>query len=291
MLIRPETPADYSAIADIHIQAFQQSYVAAIVALLRQRPSFRADFSLLAEIDGKPVGHIVFTPDPIVYLGKIQPAVTLSPLGVLPEYQKQGIGAALVREGHRLVQEQGFELALVLGHPTYYPHFGYETHAFGASSVTLKREDLPESHLESREAVASDIPALMALWQAEEGQVEFAMRPNAHLADWLSPHPAMQSLVYLKDGELLGYSRGKAGDIRAFYAKSHEAARMMARHLAGENPEIVLPLHPNSASAQAFSTAPQSQAWDAGMLCRFNPSIPKSSVVGRPIWPAAFDLG
>jgi putative acetyltransferase len=286
MQIRPETIADYAAIADIHIQAFKRSTVAAIVALMRQRPSFHPEFSLVAEEKGKAVGHILFTPSEMVYMGEMRRVVTLSPLGVLPEYQNKGIGAALVREGHRLVQEAGFPASVVLGHPNYYPRFGYENHAFGVSSLIVR--DLPANQLECREPLASDIPALMALWEQEEGQVDFAQRPEAHIADWLSPNPEMQALVYLEHGEIVGYSRGKMGDIRAFMAKNHAAARMMARHLAGENAEVKLPLHPASGSVQAFEGIPESRTWDAGMFCRFN--LPKGSVVGRPIWPSPFDL-
>jgi putative acetyltransferase len=289
MQIRHETIADYAAIADINIQAFKESRVAAIVALMRQRPSFRPEFSLVAEENGKLLGHILFTEGQMFYGGAMRRIVTLSPLSVLPSAQKQGIGGALIREGHRLAQEQGFDAAVVLGHPTYYPRFGYENHAFGSSAVVAK--DLLENTLESREPIASDIPALMALWEEEEGRIEFAIRPDAHLADWLSPNPSMQALTYLQNEELVGYSRGKTGNILAFMAKNGEAARMMAKHLAGENAEISLPLHPASGSAKAFQEQPSAQAWDAGMFCIFNPALAKSSVVGRPIWPSAFDLG
>ena len=290
MHIRPETVSDYAAISDINIQAFEQMAVASIVALMRQRPSFRPEFSLVAEENGKLLGHIIFTPGEMFYEGAMRRMVTLSPLSVHPSVHKQGVGGALVREGHRLVQEQGFELGIVLGHPPYYPRFGYETHAFGSSSLVAVVTDFPENSLESREPIASDIPALMALWEQEEGGIDFAIRPDAHLVDWLCPNPTMQAISYLQNGELVGYSRGKSGDMRVFMAKNVEVARMMAKHLAGENAEITLPLHPASGSAKAFDAIPQSQAWDAGMICYFNPNVPKSSVVGRPIWPSAFDL-
>jgi putative acetyltransferase len=289
MQIRSETISDYAAIADINIQAFKESRVAAIVALMRQRPSFRPEFSLVAEENGKLLGHILFTEGQMFYAGAMRRIVTLSPLAVLPSVHNQGIGGALVREGHRLAQAEGFDAAVVLGHPTYYPRFGYENRAFGSSVLVAK--DLPENTLEYREPIASDIPALMALWEQEEGVIDFAIRPDAHLADWLSPNPSMQAIAYLQNGELVGYSRGKTGDIRAFMAKNVDAARMMAKHLAGENAEITLPLHPASGSAKAFQEQPTAQAWDAGMFCIFNPSLAKSSVVGRPIWPSAFDLG
>lgn len=287
MRIRPESPQDFAAVADINIQAFGRNEEAVIVALLRQRPSYTPEFSLVAEANGKLLGHALFTPAQVVYGGALRRMLILAPIAVHPSAQNQGVGGALIREGHRLAQEQGFEAAMLLGHPTYYPRFGYETQAFGASSVTVS--DFAENQLESRAPIASDIPALMALWEHEEGKVEFAIRPDAHLTDWLSPNPAMQCLVYLHAGEIVGYSRSKEQDVRAFYAKTHEAARMMAKHLAGDAPLLLLPQHPNSFSAAAFSASPQAQAWDAGMICRFA-NLPKSSVVGRPIWPSAFDL-
>lgn len=286
MQIRPENPQDFAAVADINIQAFGRNEEAVIVALLRQRPSYTPKFSLVAEEKGQLLGHALFTPCQVVYAGALRRMIILAPIAVHPNAQKQGVGAALIREGHRIAQTEGFEAAMLLGHPTYYPRFGYETGVFGASSVSVS--DFEENQLESRAPLASDMPALMALWEHEEGQVEFAIRPDAHLTDWLSPNPAMQCLVYLHAGEIVGYSRSNGQDVRAFYARTHEAARMMAKHLAGDSLLLLLPLHPHSFSAAAFSASPQAQAWDAGMICRFG--LPKSSVVGRPIWPSAFDL-
>jgi putative acetyltransferase len=291
MLIRPETPADFATIADINLQAFHnRSEEAVIVALLRQRPSYTPEFSLVAEENGRVLGHALFTPCEVVYAGTLRRMIILAPLAVHPDAQKQGIGGLLIREGHRRAQEQGFDAAMLLGHPSYYPRFGYQTHVFGISSAALYQKDLPENQLESRSPLPEDIPALMSLWDTEESQVNFAMRPDAHFVDWLSPNPAMKVQVYLQNSEIVGYSRSKDSDVRVFLAKNHEAARMMARHLAGESEIIILPLHPASGSARAFNEAPLVQAWDAGMVCFFNSDLPKDSVVGRPIWPSVFDL-
>jgi putative acetyltransferase len=291
MLIRPETPADFATVADINLQAFHnRSEEAVIVALLRQRPSYTPEFSLVAEEKGRVLGHALFSPCQVVYAGALRRMIILAPLAVHPDAQKQGIGGTLIREGHRLAQEKGFDAAMLLGHPTYYPRFGYQTHVFGMSALALTRSDLPENQLETRPVLPTDIPELMALWDTEEGAVNFAMRPDAHFVDWLSPNPNMKIEVYLRDSEIVGYSRSKETDVRVFLAKNPEAARMMARHLAGESETIVLPLHPASASAKAFTEAPTVQAWDAGMACFFNTDLPKDSVAGRPIWFSAFEL-
>jgi putative acetyltransferase len=290
MLIRPETPADFAAVADINIQAFGRNEEAVIVALLRQRPSYTPQFSLVAEEDGKLLGHALFTPAQVVYAGKLRPMIVLAPIAVHPSAQKQGIGGALLQEGHRIAQEHGFEAAMLLGHPSYYPRFGYQTQQHGSSSLAIQTASLPANELETRAPLASDIPALMALWEYEEGRVEFALRPDAHLTDWLSPNTAIKTEVYLQNGEIVGYSRSKGLEIRAFYAKTVLAAQMMATYLAGESASITLPLHPISASAPAFSGSPKVQAWEAGMCCPLQPDLPASSIAGRVIWPTAFDL-
>jgi predicted N-acetyltransferase YhbS len=55
-----------------------------------------------------------------------QPSLALAPVAVLPEYQNQGIGGKLIMEGHRLARELGYGSVIVVGHPAYYPRFGYK---------------------------------------------------------------------------------------------------------------------------------------------------------------------
>ena len=79
------------------------------------------ELSLVAEIDGKIVGHIMFTK---LKIGN-QVQLALAPLSVLPDYQKQGIGTALIQEGHTRARALGYEYSVVLGSEKYYPRTGY----------------------------------------------------------------------------------------------------------------------------------------------------------------------
>ncbi|MGQ0637627.1 MAG: GNAT family N-acetyltransferase [Planctomycetaceae bacterium] len=121
--IRAETSADYSGVRTVHERAFGRTTEANLVDALRAAGA--AVISLLAERDGQVVGHICFSP---VVLEPERPDVRglgLGPLAVLPEFQRQGIGSALVRSGLAACRELRHDFVVVLGHPGYYPAFGF----------------------------------------------------------------------------------------------------------------------------------------------------------------------
>jgi predicted N-acetyltransferase YhbS len=88
---------------------------------LRKSPAFIPELSLVAENNGNILGHILFTK---IKIGGC-PSLTLAPVAVLPAYQKQGIGGKLIEEGHRIARELGYGSIILVGHPDYYPRFGY----------------------------------------------------------------------------------------------------------------------------------------------------------------------
>ncbi len=108
--------------------------------MLRMRN--KVTVSLVAEQDGRIVGHILFSPVTIVSTGTVFPAVGLAPMAVLPELQRQGIGSLLVENGLAECRRRaGHECIVVLGHPEYYPRFGFVP----ASEYGLKCEyDVPD---------------------------------------------------------------------------------------------------------------------------------------------------
>lgn len=126
MLIRPEGPADLTAIHDLVQAAFASAEHSDgteqdLVDALRRGPAFIPELSLVAEEDGTLLGHILFTK---MKVGDRE-ALALAPLSVRPGRQRQGIGAALIREGHRRAAALGYGCSVVLGSETYYPRFGY----------------------------------------------------------------------------------------------------------------------------------------------------------------------
>lgn len=121
--IRPENAADGAAIRMVNELAFGRSQEADLVQALRSR--YDDLISLVAELDGRVVGHILFSPMTIKDGAALYPAIGLGPMAVLPDFQGQGIGSRLVEAGLAACQEAGYELALVLGHPWFYPRFGF----------------------------------------------------------------------------------------------------------------------------------------------------------------------
>lgn len=126
MLIRQETSKDYNTVYNLVKEAFiaaehSDGTEQDLVTALRAGDAFVPELSLIAEIDGKMVGHILFTKAKV----GSDTVLVLAPLSVLPEFQKQGIGTALIQEGHKIAREMGYQYALVLGSDTYYPRLGY----------------------------------------------------------------------------------------------------------------------------------------------------------------------
>ncbi len=138
MKIRSETSQDCTAIADVHIAAFaNHPYSRQTEHLIVN--ALRADgaliVSLVAEVDGKVVGHIAFSP--IKIDGHDSMWFLLGPVGGLPGHQRRGIGQELVREGLKAIKALGAEGCALVGDPVYYSRFGF-TH-----SSTLAFEGVP----------------------------------------------------------------------------------------------------------------------------------------------------
>jgi putative acetyltransferase len=125
--IRPEAAEDYAAIREVTLLAFGQEVEAQLVEDLRRLPDFIPELSLVAVQDGEVVGHILFSPMAIETEKGAVPALSLAPMSVRPEWQNQGIGSQLVREGLKRCRSMGHEVVVVVGHPDYYPRFGFSS--------------------------------------------------------------------------------------------------------------------------------------------------------------------
>jgi putative acetyltransferase len=125
MIIRKETPADYLQIRNINDEAFGQTAESRLVDALRNDPSFIDNLSLVAEIEYRIIGHILFFPVLISSPDVSFETLSLAPMSVLPGMQRKGVGSKLVTEGLSRAKAMGYQSATVLGHPGYYPRFGF----------------------------------------------------------------------------------------------------------------------------------------------------------------------
>lgn len=127
LLIRSETPADSDAIRDVTVAAFKTLEISGhteqfIIAALRTARSLTV--SLVAELDGRVVGHIAFSP--VTISDGTGNWYGLGPVSVLPEYQRQGVGKALMDEGLSRMKGLNARGVCLVGHPDYYRKFGFE---------------------------------------------------------------------------------------------------------------------------------------------------------------------
>ena len=122
-VVREEIPEDCEAIKNLNYLAFGGNDEAEIVDRLRSAGLVAV--SLVAIENEKIVGHIMFSLLPIETEQRIIGAAALAPMAVHPKYQRQGIGSALVRQGLELCRERGKSIVVVVGHPGYYPRFGF----------------------------------------------------------------------------------------------------------------------------------------------------------------------
>ena len=126
IVIRQETAQDYEAVYQLIREAFAHAQhrdgnEQDLVAALRRSEAFVPELSLVAQIEGRLVGHILFTKAKV---GE-EPVLALAPLSVLPAFWRQGIGTALIQAGHSIARQMGFSYSIVLGSETYYPRCGY----------------------------------------------------------------------------------------------------------------------------------------------------------------------
>lgn len=133
MIIRTEEEKDRDAVYRINTMAFESPAEASLVNLLREQAE--PYLALVAEIDQKVVGHIVFTPVTLNDHSSLK-IMGLGPMAVLPEFQRRGVGSELVRKGMDQCELLGADGIIVLGHAEYYPRFGFTpASGFGITST------------------------------------------------------------------------------------------------------------------------------------------------------------
>lgn len=136
LILREERPEDVQAVQAMVVQAFDKSpETATLVELMRVRNKLL--LSYVAEQEGRIVGNIMFLPSALKSDGMEVEVATLAPMCVLPEFQRQGIGTRLTKEALRILHERGHPVVFVLGHPEFYPRFGFRP----AGPVGIKSGD------------------------------------------------------------------------------------------------------------------------------------------------------
>lgn len=137
-ITRAEAGADISAIREIDLAAFETPLEADLVDALRTDASWIDGLSIVTtNQDGKLVGHALLTRCHI----DDTPALCLGPVAVLPEYQRTGAGSAAIRASLKAAKDAGEHFVTVLGHPAYYPRFGFTRASTHGISLTI---DVPD---------------------------------------------------------------------------------------------------------------------------------------------------
>jgi putative acetyltransferase len=121
-VIRPEELKDQTAVHALNTRAFESAAEADLVDVLRERA--QPVISLVAEHERELIGHILFSPVSLTGHADLK-IMGLAPMAVAPEHQRKGVGSALIRAGLERCKRLGFGAVVVLGHPEYYPRFGF----------------------------------------------------------------------------------------------------------------------------------------------------------------------
>lgn len=121
--IREERPADLEEVHALHVAAFGRAVEATLADELR--PIADPLISLVADTEGVVAGHIIATPVTVDGHSSPVPPMAFGPLGVLPAYQRTGIGGRLMRAAIEVCRGLGVPFVVLLGHPDYYPRFGF----------------------------------------------------------------------------------------------------------------------------------------------------------------------
>jgi putative acetyltransferase len=160
--VRSENTSDIKAIDVVNLSAFEGDDEARFVAELRKLPGYNSDFSLVAEFNGRIVGHLMLTPVVLrTSAGEIK-VLALAPMSVVPSQSHRGIGTELVRTAMERAESMGFGAIIVAGHPDYYARLGFEPAARWNITSNLP---VPGEAFMAREVIAGTL--------REGGRIEY----------------------------------------------------------------------------------------------------------------------
>jgi putative acetyltransferase len=125
IVVRQETVADRPAVDEVVRLAFGRELEMTLTRALRAWNGYDPSLSLVAELDGRVVGHVSFTGITIEDDSATHGALCMAPVSVHPDVQNRAIGSRLVRAGLDVCRARGHRIVIVQGHPSYYPRFGF----------------------------------------------------------------------------------------------------------------------------------------------------------------------
>ena len=149
MVIRRETPEEFSQIYDLVKVAFQTAKVSNgkeqdFINQLRSHGNYIPELALVAEENGKLIGHIMLTKAYIIDSGNKFETLLLAPISVALEYRNKGIGSNLIKESFKLAKEMGYTSVLLVGDPAYYHRFGFKA----AVNYGIKhKQNIPDEYV------------------------------------------------------------------------------------------------------------------------------------------------
>lgn len=215
--VRHEKVSDYNGIANLNYSSFvakrPYSYKSEplIAAVLRHSQHFDPELSLVAELEGRVVGHALFSPFEFIVLGQKRRGVFLAPLAVDTRLQGHGIGSQLMDAGHRVATEKGFALSVLCGIPEYYPRFGYMQKAFAHTGATIEmgegNTDL--EGISERPVMQADLPWILNMWQNDHEHDRLAWFPGEEISQWFNHSLVYRSSVILRGGTRIAYVKYK----------------------------------------------------------------------------------
>jgi len=150
--IRTEEVKDYPEVYTLNYEAFGgRDDESKLIEKIRQSKFFVPELSLVAELEGKIVGNIVLSKASVVGEQEVHEVIVLAPIAVKPGLQKKGIGGELIQEGLRRCRNLGYSLVLLIGHPEYYPRYGFQSAR--QYQLELRQFEVPDHVFMVRELV------------------------------------------------------------------------------------------------------------------------------------------
>ncbi len=154
--VRAETPDDYRAIDVVNLSAFEGEAEAQLVGELRKSDSFIPDLSLVAELNGRIVGHVVLSRVKLINKDGETGILALGPMSVVPSQSHRGIGSELIDAAVARARALCFGAIVVAGHPDYYLRFGFRPASDWGLTCNLA---IPEDALTAMELVEGTLAA------------------------------------------------------------------------------------------------------------------------------------